>query len=209
MSIERKLYYQNYDMDATTFKYGRFHGPNPGYGLAKSNAGASITVNAAALGVGTFSGIPVGSLIRFRTGESVFAKRKIVTPGSDSVVVDTAIDLGTAGVPFHFWTWNIGATAADGWHYVHSFRRPYNILIEPTTIAAAGGVDVQIEGLGEHEAAPVILVPLFNIAAAAATLAKTVNEQVLKIRVGVKGNGGFAGTDDLTIALEGETRGAS
>ena len=205
MSLERKLFYDAYDMDATTLKYGRFWGPNPGYGFAKSSAGTSTTVVATASGVGTFSPLVAGDIVLFRTGEGTYAKRKVITPGNDTIVVDATIDLGTGGVPFSFLSWKIGTGADDGAHLVHNYESK-TLLIESMVVVAGGGVDMQIEGKGERDAAWAVVFGKNYAGGTNPPEAIPIAEDLLKLRVGLKGGTDFAGTDVVTIALEGAAR---
>jgi hypothetical protein len=203
----RKYFYYQYDLDATTYKYGRLGGPTglpcvkpDRYGAKTS--GSSTTVTSAA---GTpFDPVNVGDFLIFSIPPDTKLLRKVATKTSGAqITVDSAIDLGTVGVPFDHWPFRIGATANDGWHQVQMYTS-ITVHIYIPTVAAAGGVDVQIETNSGDPATPTV--PYTQNFASATTETVNVAEVASALRVGVKGGSGFAGTDSITIWLQGEMR---
>ena len=201
--IQKILFWQGYDLDATTYKFGRYLPSAPSQGMALSSAGTSTTVEAALAGIGTFASLAAGSVLWFKTSPTATTVRKIVTAGFDSCIVDSTIDLGTAGVPFSFRQFLIGAADTDGWANVKGFESK-TLFVQIPTVSAAGGIDLTIEGLGEDVSTPMTLLTKNYAAAAEETI--DIPETILSLRVGLKGGSGFAGTDDITVYLEGAFR---
>jgi len=209
--LENGMFYKNYDLDATTYKYGRFRDQIQGVGGVKTT-GSSVTVNAVTSGIGTFSGVKVGDLIVFYRSDTLIDVRKIATkPSNDQITVDTAVNLDNSGAGFGAWffqSFDIGTTSADGWLPVQKFGSKKGVRVVIATLNAAGGMDVSIESKGyAFDTVPVVLIEQHY------DVPKTehfpVPEEVLSLRVGVKGTTGFAGADDVSIYLIGDAvRGA-
>ena len=132
--------------------------------------------------------------------------RKVVTKTSGAeIVVDSAIDLGTVGVPFDFYPFKTGSADTSGWHATQMYTG-ITVYFDVPTLGATGGVDYSVECLSPSldGARPVVV--------AAATLATitteavTVAEITAAVRVGLKGHDDFAGTDSITVWLQGEMR---
>lgn len=208
MFLDSKQFLYNYDLDSLSYKYGRIGGASglgcPGKYGAKTT-GSSVTINAAA---GTpFDPVNVGDLIVFFIPPDTKSLRKIATKVSGAqITVDTAIDLGTVGVPFDFYPFRIGSAAGDGWHAVQAYSS-MTVWVSIAAVAAAGGVDLTIEGLSPNLGGltPVTLLPTKNYSVAG-TEAINIGEVVQAIRVGVKGATGFAGTDSISVWMTGEVR---
>lgn len=199
-----KTFYKNYDLDATTLKYGRI-GDGTGlpvqgkYGLTGNG---STTVTAVA---GTpFDPVLVGDLLDLFAPNDIALSRKVAAKASGSSITTDASVATNTYPAWQFWPFRIGATAADGWHYCD--YKTKSILVSIVTVAAAGGVDISIEGRG-GSLSDVPHVLLAKNYAVATTEALVFSQDVAQIRVGVKGGTGFAGTDDITISLSADPRG--
>ncbi len=205
----QKWFYYAYDLDATSFKYGRIGGPD-GLGCPSKygakTTGSSITVNAAA---GTpFDPVNVGDMIVFfKPPDATPYIRKVATKASGAqITVDTAIDLGTVGVPFDFYPFKIGTGPGAGWHHVEMYS-VMTLHVRIDNLAAAGGLDISIEGLVPNPLGPsgATVIQAKNYASAA-TEEIGITTVIGQLRVGVKGATGFAGTDSISMWVAGELR---
>jgi hypothetical protein len=216
---DRKIFYLNYDLDATTYKYGKVTGMHQGFGGIKTT-GSSVTVDAVVPGQGPFAALLVGDYIWFYLSDTNILKRRVATkPSNDQITVDTAVNLGTGIASWYFLPFRIGATDADGGHSVEAYETAF-VEVEILTVAAAGGVDLTIEIKGRAPATKwFTLLATKNYAAAPAIDVIEVNKKdatgipaggwpnmIGSVRVGVKGNAGFAGTDDISVFLTGNPR---
>jgi hypothetical protein len=203
MMKDRRIYYLNYDLDATTYKYGRVKDRIQGYGGVKTT-GAATTVDAVTVGQAPFAPVRVGDYVIFYIGETPTSIRKVLTkPTQDQITISGAnINLGTGVASWYFLPFDIGATDADGGHRTEFFARAW-VEIEAVTIAAAGGVDYSIEARGMAPAAKWAQLTTGNIAASGFFKTIEVLELTGEIRVGLKGGSGFAGTDDISVYLTG------
>ncbi len=193
---EQVQFYDQYDMDSTSYKYGKVQGPYPGWG-GVSTSGSSDTVTAASSYA--FAGLKAGDLMWFRTADETTTKRIVKSVTSDTVIVLTAVVALAAGTPWHYLPFTIGTAITDGWHRIAHWRE-VTVHILATTIAAAGGVDVTIEvrGGGNFTANP-NTVYTKNYPTSGEEDAVIVTEKASEMRVGVKGGSGFAGADSITI----------
>jgi hypothetical protein len=190
-------YYDTYDMDSTSYKYGRILGPFQGDGGITAAASTTLT-NGFDYG---FAPIKAGDLIYVRTAEATVAKRKVSSVTSATViVVDSAVT--ASADPWKYMPFTIGTGADNGWHKIAHWR-DVTVHILATTIAAAGGVDVTIEVRGEHNFRTNPSTIWTKNYAAADEDAVIVTERASEMRVGVKGGSGFAGTDSITIFATG------
>lgn len=201
---DRKTFYLNYDLDATTFKYGKVTDRLQGFGGL--TAVASVTINATNAGAAPFAPVLVGDYIQFQIGEAWSTIRKVLTkPSNDQITVSGGV-LTFAGLTnWYFFPFRIGATAADGGHSTEAYSRAW-IEFEIPTISAAGGVDYSIEVKGRAPAAAWGVVATGTFPDAASVVAQgplELTELIGSVRVGIKGNTGFAGTDDISIFLTG------
>lgn len=202
---EQVQFYDAYDLDSTSYKYGRMTGPFQGEGGV--TAAASTTVAADATARNPFAGLKIGDGLWFRTAEQTVVKRKVATATSTTSLVSSGAALTFAGIPWHYLPFTIGTGLTNGWHRIAHFRPgsvTVHILIP--TVAAAGGVDVQIQvrGSGNFQADPNEI--WTKNYAAADEDAVIVTEVGSDLRVGVKGGSGFAGTDSITVFMTGVIR---
>lgn len=147
----------NYDVSSTSYIYCKLLGTNgnpfgaeiQGVGLAKTT-GSSANIAEAVVDANPFAPLAVGDIMIFRIGGTTY-KRRIITYTSDSaVVVDAAINLGTAGVPFTYWKQSCGTAATDGWIEVGGFWK-LNVERVIGTINATSiqtQIECQLNGVG-------------------------------------------------------------
>lgn len=204
MSLEQRGAFRNYDTLAATYVYGKIEGPNQGYGGVEL-VSASTTVNATTSGIGTFSPVQVGDFIWFMNGEAIL-KRKIATkPSNDQITIDTTPGVTKSVGAWYFSPFKVGATATDGWIPVHKYKGAVTVLANLVSMGDAGGVTLKIEGKGtDVDAAPIILMEkAYAQAEAPVSEEFAVPTNCAAIRIGLKGTAGFAGTDDITVTVDG------
>lgn len=140
----------SYDVASTGYIYCRLLGTNAnpfgaeiqGVGLAKTT-GSSANIAEAVADANPFAGLAVGDILIFRIA-GVTYQRRIITYTSDSaVVVNTAIDLGSTGVPFTYLKQSCGTAATDGWIDV-ALSGEINFVRDITTINATS-IESQVE----------------------------------------------------------------
>lgn len=205
--MKERILFWGYDLDSTSYKYGKFDEFwSPGEGLL-STAGSSTTVTADT--AGAFKDVKVGDLLRvlssaYASGGPSFSTVKITAKASNtSITVSSALNLTAAG-PWQYLVAEVPDTAATaGWFNVGGFK---SMTIHPTitTVAAAGGIDLTVESKGP--AGFISTLYSVNYATATAELPIPVGEDVQMLRVGVKGGSGFAGTDVIDIVFNGRLR---
>lgn len=155
-----KLYY-NYDVSSTSYIYCKYTGSGgspfgaelKGYGLIKTT-GSTTTLDELDAASDSFTGMAVGDLLIIRNSTTgATSLRRIVTFTSVSqVVVDAAINLGTAGVAFNWLKQSCGTAATDGWvdaalFYRLTFERVLTTL-NATSIQTQ--VECQLNGVGSY-----------------------------------------------------------
>lgn len=85
-------------------------------GLRIETAGSSTTVSASTAGTSPFAAIGVGDVIYARNAAGTNVVLYVATvPDADTITVTTAVDLGTAGVPFQWRKFTAGTSATSGW----------------------------------------------------------------------------------------------
>ncbi len=208
MGYEQKNFYLNYDLGATTLVYGRVVGRfDQGRLGAVSTVGSSTTLTSTVAGTKVFAAVIVGDLLEFTLpGTAVVgARRRVTAKASDeSLTLSSAIDLSAGCTAWNHLPYREGTAVTDGWHNVESaYRRA--VKVDIATLNAAGGLDISIECRGREDLTAPAVVLTKNYAAATSDIIE-VTEPSQSIRVGVKGNSGFAGTDDISIGLLLEPR---
>lgn len=208
---DQLYFYRQYDLDSTSFKYGRLRRARPGQGGIKTS-GSSTTVDAITAGIGTFASVTVGDILLIYDRETKYERKVASVVSPDQITVDSAlnIDNSGAGVPsWYVMPFEIGTADTDGWQSCeHLVQESKKVRIEAPAIQAAGGLDIQIETLdpGFSSRPSVVLGPVNFPASAAVAKEYSVPELCRAIRLGVKGASGFAGTDSITAWLIGEPR---
>ncbi len=219
---DRKIFYLNYDLDATTFKYGKITAPAGGFQGYEGikTTGASTTIDAVTAGKRPFGHMSVGDYILFYIGETPTTRRRVLTkPSDDQITISGAnVNLGAGITSWYFFPFKIGVTTEDGAHGVEAYETAF-VEIEIPTIAAAGGVDISLEIRGRSPASQWFVLLAKTYAAAPAVDVIEVNKKdatgipaggwpnvIGSVRLGLKGNTGFAGTDDISAWLTGNPR---
>lgn len=206
MFLVNKHFFRNYDMDATTFKYGRIGGPQ-GYPIPGKNgvetSGASTTVTATD---GTpFDPVNVGDIITFLTIDAKTIRRVATKTSGAEITVDSSITLAE-GTAFIFEPFLVSADDADCWHHVQDLTN-ITVYLDGATIAAGGGVDWEIQTLGyDHASLLPFTVQSSTLAASGAQTSYSLPQVAGKVRVGLKGGSDFTGTDVVSAWLTGEQR---
>lgn len=211
MFLEGKQFYYKYDLDSTSYKYGRL-GDNTGlpvqgsYGVKTSGSSTTVTSDAAGV-ASTFAGVAVGDVIVFEQPPDTKLVRKVATVvDNGEITVDTAVNLGAGGASFFRYPWKIGTTTAFGWHPVQAYSA-ITLWVALTTLGHIDGVDISIEGLAPNLLGPAGAVVLFSQQyTATGTFSINVGEVTGALRVGVKGHTAATGTDDISIWMTGEIR---
>lgn len=206
----QKRFYLDYDLDATTLKYGRMKGPYNGISGVKT-VGNVVTVTGMVAALGVFGAVKVGDRLLFVKGETQLPRRCAVKTNANQIDVESAIDLDNGGNGYPSWyhmPFDIGATDVDGWLSCEELvPGSKSIRIEASAIQAAGGLDISIETVDRlGSARPAVSLTKNYPAGAAVSDDISVPETVAAIRLGVKGNAGFAGTDSIYAWLIGEPR---
>lgn len=203
-SSEVKYFYYLYDLDATTYKYGRVGDAAGGtiqgkYGL--STVGSSTTVTAS--GGNAFDPVKVGDILSILKNEVRFIRKVTAKASATSITVDSAIDLSSGNIAWWFWPFTIGTAIENGWHYAGNYQTK-RLEISAPTIQAAGGLDVQIEIAAQNPNIAYESLTATNYPAASSVNASVDIPGVHAwVRAGVKGGSGFGGTDAITVQLVG------
>lgn len=200
--IQKRFYY-GYDLDSTSFKYGKLLEPIQGQFGIKTTA-AGVTIVAAPAGSKPFANAGVGDFIAFyELGDVAPTIRKITAKASDDEITISGanVDLGDGCACWYLWRWRVGTDDDAGWHYAHELAAR-TLVCDFAAVNAGGGIDMQVEGLPQGGDGPVIVLPSENIAAAT-SFTRDLPDEFVAFRVGLKGGSSFAGTDDVTISLQG------
>lgn len=209
-----------YDLTSASFTYPLL-AVTPVAGAANiKTTGASVTFNEATVGTAPFALVKVGDLILVKNSAGTPVQKTVVTRPSDAqITVDSAADLGTAGVAFTFRSLTDGTGAAQGWLKVAQFSQK-NFVFQIDTIAAAS-IDVQIEckvcgpSGCDYSAAVKVYPPVggtgqcgtgnFTVAGITARCAVVAPEPWDQCRLGYKINAD-AGVQAITASFFGRTR---
>jgi len=211
--LENKHFFYNYDLDSLAFKYGRIGGPDGGPvqgrgGVETSGSSTTVTAVTDTVPPRPFAPCQAGDILVFPTPPDTLSLRKLATKTSDvEIEVDTAIDLDATGGWFYY-PFHIGdTTATDVWHHVSMYRSLF-VHFNVPSLAAAGGIDYSIEGATGGNLSGIVPVSLLTgTITAIGTVVLEVPALPLLLRVGLKGNAGFAGTDSITVWVTGDLRG--
>lgn len=204
----QKFFYRNYDLDATSLKYGRL-GDAMGHaipGPAAISAATSTTVTSTATGrtdaivQSAFSCVNVGDIIIVVTDNlGTQVVRSVATKTSaDEITISGAAVTWVGITSWSFLPFVIGTAATNGWHGCSKSSEKH-VQVDLTTLSAAGGLDISIEAMGYGGTSPAVVLAK-NYAAAESEIIPIL-EPCAAIRVGVKGNAGFAGSDDISVSL--------
>lgn len=179
------------------------------------SSGSSTTFNEATVGSGPFGLVSVGDLITVKNTAGILVQRTVVTRPSDAqITVDSAADLGTAGVPFTFRKLSDGTGAAQGWLKVAQFSQK-TFVMQIDTIAAAS-IDARLECRQLGDYAGIVLVNWtgtgtqctatnFTVAGVTARCFTFSTDVWDQCRIGFKINAD-AGVQAITASFMGRTR---
>lgn len=207
--LEQKQFFQNYNILATTYAYGRILDPIQGQ-YALSTSGSSTTVSATTAGQLPFALVNAGDLIWFYTADQTVVRRKVATKvDGDSITISSATTL-TACAAWYWLPFQTGTAVTDGWHACQKYETK-EVTVQFVNAADAGGftLSIEIKGFGTNTA-PIQLIEKAYATGAATSPADSepfvIPEIAAAVRVGLKGTAGFAGTDDISAYLLGLPR---
>ena len=203
---EQVQFYSSYDLDATSYKYGRITGPFQGNGGLEAAGSTTVTGTTPAdsnTPSNPFAGLKAGDGLWLRTAERTVVKRKIATLNSPTSIVISGAAMTFSGIPFKYLPFTIGTGLTNGWHRIAHWAREKTLHILIPTVAAADGVvvNVEVRGQGNFQADPNQVWTKTYLDAAEDAI--QINQLGSDLRVGVKGGSGSAGTDDISIFMVG------
>lgn len=215
MGIVKIDLFRKYDLDSTSYKWGKFKRAVPGFGGIKTS-GNSTTITSmdstASAGHEAFVGLGVGDILLIRQADSggaeVYAERKIVTfTDINTIVVDSAINIGASGTTaWWYMKRDLGTGDENGAVRIDNYDH-VDLVLNFRTVAAGGGISVNIQERGGGLNTDwVNLVPDKVYTATTDSEIFPIVSRCREIRVGVKGVSDFAGTDDFDIYLLGRPR---
>lgn len=150
-NVQRVYLLFQYDLDSTTAVSGSYVGPSSI--LTKiSTSGSSTTVAAVTSTSAPFNLVSVGDLIQFNltspgaAGSAVVTTRRVTAKASaDSITVDTAVNIPTAGVTFSYYKFTAGAGA--GWVALGENATGFEIYTQLDQLnVGANSIGFKIEG---------------------------------------------------------------
>jgi hypothetical protein len=188
-----------WDLDATTFNYPTVQGIQDAAIAATTRvegalstissrvpivtSGSSTTVSALTALSAPFNAIQVGDMIKVRTvgvtrpdvinaveGEQVVWLSVVAKASGDSITVDRAVNLGTAGIPFEWRRAYIGGQIGRGWIPMRGFDRvKFSVWLAGTTDTAGFNVRVECRDdvQGQDTGSNVVVAPSHTAATAA------------------------------------------
>jgi hypothetical protein len=199
----KHFFYKYNPADTTNYNYGRLEGPFQGYEMVKTT-GSATAIAPAVAGRKPFAGLAAGDVCVFRSDAAGYLWRRIVTfTDSGSIAVDTAVDLSAANSQaWTFFKSTVDTTPTSGWQDVSSFITKTLYVDIPTN---GDGIAISVEA--ENPGGNAIELYTASWAAAATTnTAVPIGEDVVRIRVGVKGTATTTETDSVSIKLVGDVR---
>jgi hypothetical protein len=207
-----KRFYYEQDVAADTYIFRRIHDPLQGPDGVKTTA-AGVTIVAYTSGTKPFRDVYAGDIIMFQpTGDADPTVRKVATKVSDDEITISGanVDYG-AGVSAWWWMPNKGGTAeADGARRVSNLKDKV-LHIKMATVQAAAGIGVKVMGRGSSlfyaNWSTILPEEVFANGSAHAVVRAIEEDGIDEIAVGIRGVNGFAGTDSVSIWLEGRAQG--
>ena len=145
--LVRQTLFENYDLDATTLTYGVFAETwSTDETKLVNTSGSSTTITAVTAGQKPFNSVAAGDQIQFEFVDTGPAVRLVVSVAADkdSVVVDTAITIATAGKLFKYRKWYSGTVAASGW-FGGGYCIDKALAVRVAQMNVTGTVDIQLE----------------------------------------------------------------
>lgn len=124
--------------------------PGDGYSDARkiTTSGVSTTTITAVSSNGAFGLAAVGDLIVVKDSTGAAQRLVVKTKASaNSITVDTAITIPSAGEPFRLWTLTTGTAAGSGWT-TWTGTGDGEVFLSFDQVSDTGGVDYKVEGRG-------------------------------------------------------------
>jgi len=189
-------------------------------GLASiSTVGSSTTWSSVTLGTNAFTGVNVGDLltVQLKVGDQTQSITRFVATvvSNDQITVNSAANL-SSGFFFEYWHVKCGTTATDGWLDVSAYPEKHFIFQANANGAGGTGIDWRIQCRdNSFDTQPVQVFPAtagtFQSFASGSSgittsTAVTVLDPWDACRIGMKQNGGPAGTPSVTGTFQGRIR---
>ena len=150
-NIQRVYLTFQYDLDSTTAVAGSYSPASPIF-TKISTSGSSTTVSAVTATSAPFNLVSVGDLIQFNltspgaAGSAVTTTRRVTAKASaDSITVDTAVNIPTAGVTFTYLKFTSGANA--GWVALGDNAQAFEVYTQLDQLnVGANSIGFKLEG---------------------------------------------------------------
>lgn len=209
MQDDQKSFYYQYDMASTSYTYGKIGEQVQGRAGIKTS-GSSTTVTASVANAGPFDPVSVGDILEIYVGETLSIRKVTAKASGDSITINSAITIGAAGTAAWYFRQFVNGTAAtDGWHSCYMYEGKA-VKLEYPTVAAGGGIDVSIQVKHFGLSTEPVEIYTVNFPSSGTTpnaaAEVVIPENAAAVRVGVKGNSDFAGTDSFSAYLIGKLR---
>jgi hypothetical protein len=202
LGLIQKWFYKDYDLDATTYKYGKLSDWRQGYG-GFATSGSSTTVTAVTSGIGTFAPLAVGDKVRFLIDGTWYERTVSTVTSPDSIVVSSAIET-TGASAWYYRSRSIGTAITSG---IHSIAHLEDVTLYVNWVTkAADSIVMSIEGMNQDEQLAHRLFDEVTLSAAGVVLPFDIADATAGLRLGVKAGSSFAGTDVFNAYLEGKER---
>lgn len=203
MGLIQKWFYQDYDLDATTYKYGKLSAERQGYG-GFSTSGSSTTVTAATTGIGTFAPLAVGDKVRFLIATGWVERTVAAVASPDSITVSSALDASGGFSAWYYRSRSIGTAIDSG---IHSIAHLEDVTLYINWVTkAADSIVMSIEGMNPGAQLAHRLYDEVTLSAAGVVLPYDIEDAVGGLRVGIKAGATFTGTDVFNAYLVGKER---
>jgi hypothetical protein len=201
LGLVQKWFYQDYDLDATTYKYGKLSDWRQGWG-GFSTSGSSTTVTAATAGIGTFAPLAVGDKVRFLIASGWVERVVTAVASPDSITVSSAIDASGGFSAWNYRSRSIGTAITSG---LHSLAGLVDVTLYVNWVTkAADSIVLSIETVNQGDQLAHRLYDEITLSAAGVVLPFDIEDAVHQLRVGVKAGSSAAGTDVFNAYLEGK-----
>jgi hypothetical protein len=202
LGLIQKWFYQDYDLDATTYKYGKLSDWRQGYG-GFATSGSSTTVTAVTASIGTFAPLAVGDKIRFLIAGTWYERTVSAVASPDSITVSSAIET-TGASAWYYRSRSIGTAITSG---LHSVANLVDVTLYVNWVTkAADTIVMSIEGVNQGDQLAHRLMDEQTLTAAGIVMPIEIADAVHGLRLGVKAGSSFAGTDVFNAYLEGKER---
>ena len=206
MSQAQKSFYHLYAIDSASYKYGRM-----GDMLDQSRrgfvegVGSSTTVTATNTGTGTIASVRVADSVWFVLSQALTARKVATVVDAENFTVNSAVTLGTDGVPWYLRQFDVGTADTAGWHSVWMYDK-VAVLIDILNMGTVtGGIDVQIQTKGGDDVTAPVTVYENNLTAVG-NVRIDIDTPVLWIRVGVKAGAAAGSGSSVSAELVGNVQ---